>query len=559
MKIKNTSHRWAHPVRSGLIGLALSTSALPSLALGVDLPATCAAYMEESQFADAAQLRAMMVKIMAKGELRSTGSESHAKVIDWVESELHTIPGVEVRSDAYEIQRWQPTPAAVDGPGRSLQRAGLLKVGAQSLPVAGAVPYSLGTTKQGHTGALMYVPRNKPITAQHAGKVIVRPFPNIKTTLMAAPPFALLALLNVLYLTPDMYSRMLQRYDRPFLAADYVHQDLIAAGQAGAAGIIFTFDVPGEQMRGYWDPHNGTHYRLPAVFVGADEAAVLKTAAAAGSQATVTVLAERDAATTRNLIATLPGQSNERITFVTNTDGNTWIQENGVAGMLALARYFAAQPQHCRPRTLEFAFNTAHLHMSREGTVRFSEELDKDYDNGNVAFAFAVEHLGTRELVAKRRTDGGPGRHLVYSGKPEPLSWVVPERHPLLKRASVAAIQHRKLNGVSLMLGVGLPEKTTPKFCYFGGIGTTTHSALVPTMAVISGPWSLWAPSFGEQAVDFDHMRQQLLAVGDTVLALDDVPREELAGPYLNWRALRSEGGATCANHPFELPEDAPE
>jgi hypothetical protein len=44
-------------------------------------------------------------------------------------------------------------------------------------------------------------------------------------------------------------------------------------------------------------------------------------------------------------------------------------------------------------------------------------------------------------------------------------------------------------------------------------------------MAVISGPWSLWAPSFGERAIDFARMRRQLLAVGDTLLMLDDVSR----------------------------------
>ena len=76
-------------------------------------------------------------------------------------------------------------------------------------------------------------------------------------------------------------------------------------------------------------------------------------------------------------------------------------------------------------------------------------------------------------------------------------------------------------------------------------------------MAIISGPWSLWAPSFGEQAIDFERMRSQLLAAGDAVLALDDLPRDQIAGLYPAERALRAAGAPTC---PHQLPpERAPD
>ena len=70
-------------------------------------------------------------------------------------------------------------------------------------------------------------------------------------------------------------------------------------------------------------------------------------------------------------------------------------------------------------------------------------------------------------------------------------------------------------------------------------------------MAVISGAWSLWAPSFGARAIDFARMRRQLLAVGDTVLALDDASRKLIAGQYLSDRERRANGAPTYS---LELP-----
>ena len=73
---------------------------------------------------------------------------------------------------------------------------------------------------------------------------------------------------------------------------------------------------------------------------------------------------------------------------------------------------------------------------------------------------------------------------------------------------------------------------------------------------MISGPWSLYAPSFRESAIDYGRMRSQLLAVGDSVLALDGVPREQIAGDYLGMREQRAQGAPTCP--PERYPQFAP-
>jgi hypothetical protein len=89
-----------------------------------------------------------------------------------------------------------------------------------------------------------------------------------------------------------------------------------------------------------------------------------------------------------------------------------------------------------------------------------------------------------------------------------------------------------------------------------GGLGIAFHKRLIPTLAMISGPWSLYDPVFGRRALDFNRMRAQLLAAGDSVLALDGLPTAQIAGDYLEMRERRAQGAPTCP--PERYPQFAP-
>jgi hypothetical protein len=493
-----------------LLSILLTTTCV---AVGNAAPAAgCPTVVDDHAFADESQLRRLNATIAGFG-LRTTGSPAHVRMVDWLERGVRRMPGITTRSEVFRIQRWQPL-------GGDLESAGGLTVSHQRIRVAGAIPYTRPAF--GSDGELVHLPSTEPITATNArGKVVLRDFPAV---------------------------------DRGYTAEAVLDRDLTDAGLAGAAGLIVAFDFPRDQVRGYYDPHTGTHYRVPGVFVGVDEAQRLRQLAASGARASVTVLALNDRATTRSVIATLPGRSRERIVFDANTDGNTWVQENANAGLLALADYFAHLPLRCRPRTLEFVFATGHLNRPTEGTEFHARELDAQYDAGTVAFAFAVEHLGTREFVAVPR-ENGPGRELKPSGLSETAGWFAGS--PRLADTAREVIARRGLDRVTVLPGIDPPNPNrVPPQCSFGGLGTHFHGHLIPTTAMISGPWSLWAPSFGEDAIDFARMRRQVLAAGDTVLALAGVPREEIAGPYLDYRRARATGTPTC---PHDLPpEQAP-
>jgi hypothetical protein len=495
-------------------------------------------HVNERELASESLLRQWCERVCGAG-YRGTGTAEHDALIDWVVEQVAEIPGFAVRTDEYELLGWHPVPEG------DLEHAGTLRAGDEEIAIAGAVPYSLPAT---NTAPLAYVPRGESISDALAGKVVLRDFPAF------ALPYDLLFAQHI-HLTPDTEQLRGQVWDRPGLANTVLHDDLLAAGAAGLAGIVFAFDLPREQIAGYYEPHMGTHYRVPAVFVGVDERDRLRGLAERETHVEIAVRAEVRSITTRNVHATLAGQTDERIVLITHTDGNTWVQENGIAALLALGQHAATLPIEERHRTIELTFTSAHLHISREGSHRYSAQLDREYDEGTIAFAFAIEHLGARDLNPVPRS-GAAGRELLFTEAAELLLWCVGPSEAM-QSAVAEAVNRRKLERVLVAPGFGAPvEGQVPQIVSFGGIGTPYHAHLVPTTSIITGPWSLWAPAFGADAIDIGVLRAQVLAAADVVRALDRVPRDVIAGGYLTDRAARA-AGATPGRD-VEPPELAP-
>lgn len=545
--------------RATAVARALLLATIATATTASAQPTSCPTTIDETAFASADELRELNAKIASFG-LRNPGSVEHNRMLDWLENELRAIPGMRLRSDWYTLNRWQPLPRTAgsrtlpialgepqsDGVGRralprpsSAQRdladAGGLSVdGIGAIPVSGVIPFTVPTSGVGARGELVYIPNDVPITAENArGKIVVRDVPpgSIAYVLFRAIAH---------YVTPDFPES--GDYDRAFLRN--FDPALTEAGQAGAVGVVLVWDVPGEQVRGYWGPHTGTRYHVSGVFVGNEQGERLKQLAAEGRSARISVRARWDRGRTRNIIATLPGQTRERIVVNTNTDGNTWVQENGAAGMIALARYLATLPVECRRRDVQFAFTTAHMGYANDGLFAYSKELDEDYDDGTVAFAIVMEHLGTLEQLPT-----GPDNRLEFTGLTEPIAWSAPEESPVLVQASIEAVKRRGLERTAILQGVGAPDPTqVPRICSQGGLGTILHTDLIPTTASITGPWSMFDPVFGERAIDFEHMRRQVLAMGDLTRTLDAVPRVEIAGNYIVEREQRANGAKACAH-----------
>lgn len=345
------------------------------------------------------------------------------------------------------------------------------------------------------------------------------------------------------YLSPDALQNHSTSYTRPFVTPP--HADLLAASLQGAAGYISTFNVSRSQLEGYYSGHAGTHWLVPGVFTGAEQYETLLEAAKRNTTASIKVDAKSGTVRVPRIHATLPGMSDETIILATHTDGVTYVQENGPAALLTLARYFASLPKTARAKTIKFAFEASHLAYQLDSDKTLAKSIDATYDNGTVAFVIAIEHLGTREIESNPATDG-PGNVLHYTGKGEAILWSVGEVQPAIDSV-IDIVKKRNLDNTIVAPGFppANPPDMVPTYPSMGGLGTYYTNALIPTMALISGPWSLWAPAFGPEAIDYDRLRMQYLAIGDAILGLSQYSKAELAGNYTTFRRRRAEGAKT--------------
>jgi hypothetical protein len=271
-------------------------------------------------------------------------------------------------------------------------------------------------------------------------------------------------------------------------------------------------------------------------------------AASKNQSVSIRIDAKTDTKPVPRVHATLAGQSNETIVLATHTDGVTYVQENGPSALLTLARYFASLPRSARKKTIKFAFEASHLAYQLDSDKLLAKSLDATYDNANdtTAFVIAIEHLGSREILpSSNSTAQSP--ELVYTGRSEALLWSVGPVQPAID-AVMDIVQSRNLNNT--VVAPGFPpanEERVPTYVSMGGLGSYYHNALVPTMATITGPWSLWAPGFGAESLDYDVLRTQHMAIGDAILALSEYSRDELMGNYTDFRERRLQGAETSS------------
>ena len=336
-----------------------------------------------------------------------------------------------LREIPYKVERWLERGAELRaGPGAS---------SLQSLPLGGAVPYAEVTPGAGVSAPLVYLPGDQAIADNDVrGKILVR-----DATPGSVPNAAFTALQWFTWdpeqtLTPTVAGN----YERDYLAYEQRIHDLEEAAHAGAAGLVFVHGFPREQIRGQYAPYEGKKWDVPAVYVGVDEGERIKELARTGGVGRIRLSASQDRAPTQTVVATLPGLSAERIVIESHTDGMNAVWDNGPIAMLALAKHFASLPIACRPRTLEFAFTTAHLFQQLDpaerdgGAEQYAEELDAAYEQGTLALVVALEHMGAREYAAVPRTDGGPGRELEQTGQSEPAGIFIGESPVLVEQVA---------------------------------------------------------------------------------------------------------------------------
>jgi hypothetical protein len=473
--------------------------------------------------------------------VRPTGSRAHVRYVEWIRRHLRRMPGVELSELAFPIERWTGVRTKL------VMRAG---GDAVRLPVAGPIPYAAPTGRRGVTAPLVLVPSDRTIGAgDAAGRIVVRPAP------AGSLPHAALLLPFVSWgfydpgdtIDPDA------AFHGDFLAYnDRVH-DLRDAATAGAMGLLFVKELPRDQLVDHYEPYEGTEWGVPGAFLGADEGQRLIDAIAAGSEpsARLVVRARVKKVATPTILATIPGRSASRIVIDSHTDGTNAVEDNGPVAMVAMARYFAGLPLECRPRTIEFAFSTAHFYQRvadpavRDGGAgQLARQLDRDYEEGTVSVVLVLEHLGARDYEQVPRADG-VGVTLEPSGL-RCIQFVGITPSPALVDAVDGVVRSYDMQRTILLQGSDVPGSTVPAHCSFGGEGTPYNRHLLPTIGVIAAPQSLYDPAFGLEGIDFDVMRDELLGFTELVNRLGTMEQDAIAGDVTTERAARAAGAPGC-------------
>jgi hypothetical protein len=524
--------------RVRLLGTAVAILALavPGLA-----HAACPVAPNPSALPDAATLRDMNAFLGPLGS-RPTGSAKQNAYIDWIRRQVQSIPGVTLTEQHFTINRW-----TIRGTKLRLRVDGQVS----TLPVADAIPYTKPTGSGGVAGPAVLIPDDQAITSDNAaGRIVIRPAPAGSVPMY---DFLLPVVSWETYDPGNTFDPTANFYG-DFINYNARVADMRAAATAGAKGILFVKDLPRSQIAGHVEPYEGSAWQVPGMFLGADEGQKITDALAAGHDTSIRLVEDAyyKQVDTPSLEAVLPGQSPQRLVIDSHTDGTNAVEDNGPIAMVAMMRYFAAQPVECRPRTLQFAFSTAHFYqrlisptVRNGGAAVLAQQLDDDYDKGTVSAVVVLEHLGARDYEMYPRTDGGPGSQLELNGLPA-IDFVAITPSPSLVQVVDSVVRSYDLRRTILLQGADAPGTTVPQHCSFGGEGTPFNVRLLPTIGVIAAPQSLYDPAFELEGIDFNVMHSELLAWTEVVARMQTMSQTEIAGEVPIERAERAQGASTC-------------
>jgi hypothetical protein len=525
----------AGAVTAGATSTGAGAQAVPGLAGATG----CRTAPDPAALPSAAQLR-QMNSFVAKLGVRPTGSRAHTRYIRWIRKQLKTVPGIQTSDLRFPINRWSASRT------RLQLRIGRRKI---KLPVADAIPYAKPTGRRGVTAPLAFVPAGTALdTANSSGKIVVREAP------AGSVQQALFLLVSWTTYDPNHTINPADNFRGDFIAYLERVADLKNAAAAGAKGILFVKPLPRRQIVGHYEPYEGLPWGVPGMFLGADQGKRITDAIDAGQHpsARIVLRARFKRVSTPSVLATLPGASPQRLVIDSHTDGTNAAEDNGPVAMIAMARYFAALPAECRPRTLEFAFSTAHFYqrvaspdVRDGGAEQLAQQLDRDYDEGTVSAVVVLEHLGAIDYEEVPRPNGLPGSKLAPNGL-RAIQFIGVTPSPPLIDAVNGVVERYDMQRTILLQGSDAPGDTVPMHCSFGGEGTPYAKHLLPTVGVIAAPQSLYDPAFGLEGIDFDVMHSEVLGFTELINQMGAMSQPEVAGKVEVERVQRANGTPTC-------------
>jgi len=369
--------------------------------------------------------------------------------------------------------------------------------------------FTKGTTSEGVVGELLYVGRGLDANAfaDAAGKIVVVDLwaPGLGYDQFFAP-------FDVYTYDPEntlVGNKVTQNWPvlnfrRPTFAP-YGH-----AVANGAIGIIAIIDFDLADSHDYFTPYDHVVRTMPGIYISKSHGSELKDMIASGPViANIEVEASNRPATTHNVVATLPGQSEEVILITSHYDGWASNDASGTAVMLGLAEYFAHSPLQ---RTLVFLWAGGHF-AGDEPTKQFIAQNPELMDS--VVVQIGVEHI-SKEFV---QVDG----QFHETGQVAPRVFFLSGPAPFEANPVLTAITKNATMNQDLVRTIGLPasgplgaEPPGLSRWYFehGGI---------PIVHLITGPAIMFTPMDTPDTVAKDQLKPVAETLLEIIEAIDTV------------------------------------
>lgn len=461
--------------------------------------------VDAAQVLPADQLRDWGKALDAHG-LRDTGGKAHEAYIDEIIARLTCAGVAGVKTETVPFERWSVDAwslAVAEGP-----QAGPVKVAAY-------VPYSGMTSEAGVTAPLVYLGDQHPASAGVAGKIVLFDVP--------APPKLPFAFFTALAL--DVYDPEGRfeagTYSRPYLAspADLI-KELSAAGAAGGIAIL---DLPYETAYGTYVPYEGEIRTAPSLYVDKAEGARLKALADGGTRVTLALPAQVHAVETRNIVAVIPGASDELIALHSHSDGTNGIEDNGPDAIVGIAQYLSRLPRAALPRSILIVITGGHF-IGGIAAERFLDVHKSDGLRDRIKAMITLEHLGALEWVPDA------GGILEPTGKTEPAVIFQPKIQALAD-ASYRALKFGSVAPAAVLQPMDPGAAGTHDDAVWPGEGQYFWGqGRIPNANYISGPYYLlnWGVSTVDK-IDYEQMRRETVAFTQMLLELSRVPVDELS------------------------------
>jgi hypothetical protein len=397
------------------------------------------------------------IETVVEQGIRRPGYPADVWAEQWIRDQLTSFGLQEVTLDPVEVKRWLPEECSLSvWPDAAPEQV-------HAIPCF-AVPYSKpGPALEGPLSLMVSDPNV-------AGKIAV-----VDNNFIVLPQAAIRAFSSREYDPDGEFATLLQTLPFSFAFQDVMEPTI----EAGAAGFIGIVNAPFD-THDYYVPYDAGERAIPGVWISASHGAELKALLAAGPvSGRMVVNAAIDRFTSHNVIATLPGASDEWIIIGSHHDG-PWASAvedgSGIAMVLAQARYWSQVPQHERPHNLLFLFNAGHM-AGGAGLVAFISRNAELLDD--VVVEIHLEHAAREARVEDGR--------LIPTDQPE-IRWWFTSRITTLEDAVEQALQAEDLRRSFIMQ----PDNFPPGSPAPPTDGAFFHPAGVPIMNFLTAPMYLF-------------------------------------------------------------------